>query len=256
MNLTFVIPAFGNSKYLVDCINSLKKQTIPCEIVITTSSCSQWLRDLARINEINLVEHEKGGAIAKDWNFALGFPKAEIVVLAHQDDIYHPCYAFEVINFFKINSNTGFLFTDASEMLNDQVIKLNVRIFVKKMLVTFGFLWKRGIGKPTDFWRLLSFGCPIPCPSVAYRPTFLKHFSFSDNFIVNLDWDAWSRLGKSGVICGYIPKQLVIHRLHDESETKKAIASSIRFNEDRALFLRYWPKWALPVLLSLYRLGY
>lgn len=257
MNLTFIIPVHDKSIYLEDCIESLKNQTINCEIIICTAIMSDWLVNIANHYSIPIILNNNGGSIAKDWNFAIQHKTStDIKVLAHQDDIYLPEYAFSVINFFKKNIAANFLFTGLSELDGDKISTINLRIFIKKILLTMSFIGRETISKRGDYWRLLAFGCPVPCPTVAYRASLADSFLFSDKYRVNLDWDAWSRLANKGVTCGYIPKQLVIHRIHEGSETKKAISSSVRFNEDRILFSRYWPKWILPILLSIYVLGY
>jgi hypothetical protein len=257
MKLTFIIPAHGNSEYLEECIHSLKNQTIKCEIIITTACINNWLRDLAGRHSIPIIVNESGGTIANDWNFALGLhTSTDIKVLAHQDDIYLPEYAFSVISFFKENIGAQYLFTGLSELSEKKISSTNLRIFIKKILLFLSFYGRDTISSRNDYWRLLAFGCPVPCPAVAYRASLAESIKFSNQYKVNLDWDAWSRLGIASVICGYIPKQLVVHRIHDESETKKAIASSVRFNEDRMLFARYWPRWLLPILSIMYSFGY
>lgn len=256
MNLTFVIPAFGKSEFLEECLHSLSIQTYPCKIVITTSNYSDWLAELAVRNGIDLINHSNGGSIANDWNFAINFPSSDIVVLAHQDDVYHPSFAMKIVEFLTHHPNVGFVFTDAYELTDCKISKYNLRILVKKILIRFGFFGKKSIRNHSEFWRLLSFGCPIPCPSVAYRPSLLGTFAFSDNFSVNLDWDAWSRLGFHGVCCGYINEYLMTHRIHSSSETQKAIESNVRYDEDIRIFKRYWPGFITNILVRLYRIGY
>jgi glycosyltransferase involved in cell wall biosynthesis len=44
----FVIPAYKNSPYLENCIQSLLKQTVKSEIILTTSTPSTFIEELAK----------------------------------------------------------------------------------------------------------------------------------------------------------------------------------------------------------------
>ena len=44
---TFAICAYKESPYLRECIESLKKQTVPTNIIMTTSTDNEYIRNLA-----------------------------------------------------------------------------------------------------------------------------------------------------------------------------------------------------------------
>ena len=85
---TFVICAYKDSPYLEDCIRSLKAQEIKSELILTTSTPSEYIEKLANKYDIEFIVNKDGGNIGKDWNFAYKLAKTDLVTIAHQDDIY------------------------------------------------------------------------------------------------------------------------------------------------------------------------
>lgn len=254
--LTFVVPAFGESPYLRDCLNTLCNQTVSTDIVISTSTPNRFIKELANEFTIPLRINSQGGSICKDWNFALQCGISELVVLAHQDDLYHPEFAARCLNLFEAHPNLAIAFTDSAELSNGYTTSYGKRELVKRLLRKMAFLGKDVISTSSQRRRLLGFGCPIPCPSVSYNRRVIQDFTFSDKFSINLDWDAWSRLADAGYKFGYVRGQLVTHRIHQEAETQKGIADKRREKEDALIFARFWPDMIANALLKLYRFGY
>src|SRR5438105_2002432 len=89
----FVVPAYGDSPFLADCLRSLKAQTIAPRIVITTSTPSDFLEASARDFDAPLIVNPRREGIGGDWNFAMRATDARYVTLAHQDDVYYPAFA-------------------------------------------------------------------------------------------------------------------------------------------------------------------
>ena len=84
---TFVISAYQDSPYLESCIKSLKAQTVPSEIICTTSTPSPYLTKLMEKYQIPLYVREGRSDIQEDWNFAISKASGEFVTVAHQDDM-------------------------------------------------------------------------------------------------------------------------------------------------------------------------
>src|SRR5690606_36584909 len=68
---TFVVPAFGRSPHLRECLASLQAQTRPSPVVVTTPAPYEGLDTLAADYGARLVVNPQGGGIGRDWNFAL-----------------------------------------------------------------------------------------------------------------------------------------------------------------------------------------
>jgi len=254
--LTFVIPAYGESPYLEDCLQCLLNQSIKADIVITSHLENEHLVSLSKKYSIPLLINEKGGSISKDWDFALNANADSLVTLAHQDDLYHPEYAEIMLNFFNRNENCSIAFTDMEELINGKIYKNNKRELIKKILRRLAYLRLSTLNSTFRYYILLGFGCSIPCPTVTYNKEIIGNFLFSDLYTVNLDWDAWHRLAKKNCLIGYIRQSLVTHRIHADAETQKGILEKRREREDFDLFSRFWPKPIARFLLSLYRFSY
>ena len=98
---TFAICAYGESPYLEACIRSLKSQTVPSEIICTTSTPSIYLEKMTEKYEIPLYVREGESDIQADWNFAIGKAKGTFVTIAHQDDLYRRHYVEELKKSYK-----------------------------------------------------------------------------------------------------------------------------------------------------------
>ena len=196
---TFVIPAFGDSPYLEECIHSLSRQTMKSPILITTSTPSKYIEDIAQKFQVNIRVNTLGHSnIANDWNFAYAQASSSFVTLAHQDEIYHPDYCAEIFRHlsqfdFK---NVSIIFTGYRELAGNQLLKRpTIHAIIKKILL-WPYLLKSKISSPGIKRITLALGTPICCSSVTYHKDFLKDFTFSDRFKVALDWQTWLSLAK------------------------------------------------------------
>ena len=68
---TFVVCAYGDSPYLSDCLASLQLQTEKTNVIIATSTPSQYIDTIARAADIQVCVNDESGGIASDWNYAL-----------------------------------------------------------------------------------------------------------------------------------------------------------------------------------------
>ena len=68
----------------------------------------------------------------------------------------------------------------------------------------------------------------------------------------NLDWDTWNDMSKMKGRFAYIPKVLMYHRIHEESETSNLIENNLRLEEDYFMFQKFWPKWFAKILMKQY----
>ena len=68
----------------------------------------------------------------------------------------------------------------------------------------------------------------------------------------SLDWDTWVHFANIKGRFGYIPKVLMYHRIHEESETSNLIENNTRLDEDFIMFQKFWPKWFAKILMKQY----
>ena len=61
-----------------------------------------------------------------------------------------------------------------------------------------------------------------------YNRERLAAFRFDPAFTVNMDWDAWLRLAAVPGAFTLVPDRLVVHRIHEDSETTAATSRAPR----------------------------
>ena len=96
-------------------------------------------------------------------------------------------------------------------------------------------------------------GNPICCPSVTFHRGVIKENIFESDMKSNIDWLAWERLSKKTGSFVYVPRDLMMHRVHDEATTNQLIRGNMRTNEDYQMFCLFWPKWIATILTKIYR---
>ena len=101
--------------------------------------------------------------------------------------------------------------------------------------------------------RSLSLGCCICCPSVTFNKKFISFPLFAnDNFRSDVDWQAWETLSKKKGKFIYINKGLVLHRIHNDSETTKVLSEKKRSKEDLVILKKFWPDFIDKCICKIY----
>lgn len=261
-DLTFVIPAYGESPYLESCIRSLLRQTVHCAVLIATSTPNSHIRQLAEKYALPLHIRDKAAfdkgttagsrGIADDWNFAYSRAGTSLVTLAHQDDTYHKTYAETVLQYLNRSKHPLIAFTDYSEMRGDTREVRNRMLVIKRILLSpllIRPLWSSVFIRR----RILSFGSAICCPSVTLVKDNLPDTVFTHGFRSNIDWQAWERISKMHGDFVFCPHNLMTHRIHKDSATTAIIADTDRTREDLEMFQRFWPKPVAGIIEHFYQ---
>ena len=258
MRHTFVISAYQDSPYLESCIRSLIGQSVKSDIILCTSTPSEFIRMMAEKYDLPVYIREAGETeqgIGYDWNFAYSMADTELVTIAHQDDIYHHDYT-KVLLETKEKYPDMSLFTTASVSIrNGKLVEYGGIEIIKKLLRT-----PLRIPAMNDHpWvkkAAITLGNPVICPSCTYDKTVCGDKIFDENLHFVLDWDALCSLAekKGRWIC--IEKPLIMYRVHTDSATGEAIHSSLRESEEAEMFDRLLPKPAADVIKKLYKKSY
>jgi glycosyltransferase involved in cell wall biosynthesis len=257
MRHAFVVPAYGDSPYLGECVASLANQTRRGSIVaIATSTPSAYIERVAIEHGVPLAINPRRAGIGADWNFALDATDADLVTVAHQDDTYRADYLERVLRAMSRHPDASIAFTDYVEQEPAGTRPIHVNIRVKRLLTRRVFRNREAIETTSDKRRLLAWGNPVCCPSVVLRRARLPGFRFTESMYSNLDWDAWLRLADSPGAFVYVREPLVVRRIHERSETSALIADKRRLDEDRAMFDRFWPAPIAAAITSVYRASY
>lgn len=248
---TFAVCAYKQSSYLEKCIKSLVNQKIKSNIIITTATPNDYIDNIAKKYNIPVYIREGKPDIQDDWNFAYSMAKTQYVTIAHQDDIYDSNYSSEIKKQICTSKKQILFFTSYREIKNDVIIPLTRNLKIKNiMLIPLRFK----IFRSNRFVRIriLSFGSPICCPAVTYNRKLCKDKLFTSKMKCSLDWDTWYKFAKEKGQFVYINKPLVLHRIHEESETTNSIENNVRQTEDLEMFSKFWPKFLAKKLSNLY----
>jgi len=253
---SFVVPAFGDSPHLAECLASLCAQGQPSEIVISTSTPSRHIEEVAAKYCVPIREARPDGGIGSDWNAALRAAPTAWVTLAHQDDVYLPGFSRSVAQSLTNHRDALLCFTSYRELTADGVRGVNRNLRVKNALIKLAFLSADSILSQRRKLRLLAFGSPIPCPSVTFNMATVGAFQFSTVHKVNVDWKAWLELARRDGRFVRIKEVLLYHRIHEQSETWTRIVDGTRRKEDLECFSDVWPRPVAELLGRVYSQSY
>ncbi|MBU1109825.1 MAG: glycosyltransferase family 2 protein [Candidatus Riflebacteria bacterium] len=250
---TFIVLAYKESPYLEECLQSLLNQTLKSNIIVATSTPSEYLEKICLQYSIQLrINLNAAKSISDDWNFAYQSAKSDFVTLAHQDDIYCKNYTKKIL---AGDVDFSIAFTDYYEIKGSNIVRLNLNLLIKRLLL-FPFFFKSNISNSFIKKAVLAFGSPICCPSVTYNKKKIGDFNFNSDYGIDMDWLAWLELADIKANFKYIKQPVVCHRIHDESETSNGLQDNRRQSEDLAVFQQIWGKRLGSYLARIYSYSY
>ena len=235
---TFAVCAYKESRFLEECILSLKNQTVKTDIIVATSTPNDFIKNICKKYNLPLYINEGEGGITQDWNFAYNKAKGKYITIAHQDDVYNPRYVEYCLQYMKKRKKPLLFFTDYQELRNGRKVAVNKLLRIKRLMLLplrCSLFWNSRFVRR----RILSLGSPICCPSVTFvrdnvmNPVFLHHFRAAE------DWEAWERISRLKGAFLYCAKPLTYHRIHDESETTAVLAQNLRGQENYEMYLKF-----------------
>ena len=249
-NHTFIICAYKESQYLEECIKSVLNQNVKSNVIISTSTPNSHIQGLADKYNLPIVINTGEAGIGQDWNYGISQTTTDYVTIAHQDDIYNADYLEEIVKYLEKEKDFVIAFSDYREIKNGEIIDLTGNLKIKKIL-----LFPLRLFKKSKFIkrRTLSLGSSICCPSVTINTKITGKEPYKTELKCDLDWDTWDKMTKYKANFLYIPKELMCHRIHEESETSNLIENNIRLEEDLLMLKRYWPNPIAKFIMKFYK---
>lgn len=249
-NHTFIICAYKESQYLEECIKSVMNQNVKSNIIISTSTPNDYIKGLAEKYDLPVVVNTGEKGIGQDWNYGISQTETDYVTVAHQDDIYGSNYLEEIIKYIEKGKDFVIAFSDYREIKNGKQIELTTNLKIKKIL-----LFPLRIFRKSKFIkrRALSLGSSICCPSATINTKIAGKKPYKTELKCDLDWDTWYEMTKYDANFLYIPKELMLHRIHEESETSNLIQNNIRLEEDLIMLCKFWPKPIAKFIMKFYK---
>lgn len=251
---TFAICAYKESPFLESCVNSIVSQSYKTNVIICTSTPNSRIDSVANHYGVPVLVRDGRSNMADDWNFAIDSAPTQLVTIAHQDDVYCPEYAQNILASFSKEEDALIFFSNYGEIREGEVVDENRLLAIKRRLLSPLKDSKKGA---SGFWKrnALRFGNSICCPSVTYNKERLPLPLFQKGLKNSLDWEAWERLSRDrGSFC-YCPKVLMYHRIHEGSETTRLIADNTRTAEDLEMFKKFWPSPVAYFINAVYSKG-
>lgn len=249
-NHTFVVCAYKESPYLEECIRSLLNQNVKSNIIMSTSTPNEYIKNIAKTYNLKLYINTGKSGIGEDWNFGVSNTTTDYVTIAHQDDVYKSNYLEEIVK--KLNNGKDFViaFSDYREIKNGKEIELTKNLKIKeKLLSPLKFFPKATWAKRCS----IAFGNGICCPSVTLNTKIVGKTPFKVGLKSNVDWETWYEMSKFKGRFLYIPKELMDHRIHEGSETSNLIENNVRLEEDLYMFEKFWPKFIAKKFMNKYK---
>ena len=252
-DLTFVICAYKECKYLEEAIKCLVNQTVKANILISTSTPNEHINKLANKYNIEVRINEDGGQI-KDYNFAMRQPNTPLVMLAHQDELLEINFVEKVLNELNYAKDPIIAFTNYMEMHNDVVDKKPSTIVKIKRIMLIPFKLKCLRGTAFGKWLIQCMGNPITHPSVVCVMDKMPEEIFREKFKASMDWDLWERLSKKKGSFVYLKDILLYHRMNDDNQTVVLLnTSNARYEDEYDIFCRFWPKPIAKLIMIFYK---
>ncbi|MBQ7175635.1 MAG: glycosyltransferase family 2 protein [Lachnospiraceae bacterium] len=256
MKHCYAISAYGASPYLETCIESLTQQSVRSAVILCTSTPNDLIREMAARYAIPLYIRDGASSLHADWNFAVETAVretgAELVTVAHQDDVYHRDYGkalraawhmYPDLSVFCTRYRTidagGEPVTGRAERVK-RLLRLPLRMreladrtFVKRSVLQFG----NAIGCPTCTYAVEKTGLPL----------------FQNDYHFVIDWDTLLRISRlpGRFVC--LERELLDYRVHDGAETLKNIENHVREKEEQLMFEKMWPQPFPRILMHFYR---
>lgn len=253
---TFMILAYKESPYLEKCILSLQEQTLRSEILISTSTPSEFLKNISENYKIPILVNDEKKGIASDWSFALKQGKTKYITLAHQDDVYVPQYVEQCLTAAERVPSNLITFTDYCEQFNGKLRSHNALLLIKRIMLFPYYIFKKNLSSPLLKRLMLSPGNPICCPTVMYNMDNIGQFEFNTSFLMNLDWELWLRFASMNGDFIYIQHRLLIRRVHKQSETTQTLTNNQRQTEDKLLLDKLLPTAIAKIVSKAYSIAY
>jgi glycosyltransferase involved in cell wall biosynthesis len=251
---TFVIMGYGESPFLGESYDALKKQTVKSRIIMTSSTPNDYQIDFASRNNIPFFVNPTRNGFAGDLNFAYETAETDYVTLVHQDDLLLPEYAELCIKSAEKYEDSLIIFTDYTEFMDGKYLKASLNMKVKQILLNVHFPINRSLKSKLAKRSLISFGNPISCPSIFYNKKNIGELQFNTEYKVSPEWEALVRLSKRDGRFVFVREKLHAYRVHSGQIT--SVGLEHRKREDELVFKMLWKEPIASLLIKFYSYCY
>ncbi len=251
---TFVICAYKENPHIVETIESLLNQTVKSNIILSTSTPNDFLKDICEKYDLTMIVNPESKGAGADWNYGYNHAETDLVTMAHQDDFYEKDFLEKTLAYANRCNDIILLYTDYYELRVEEKVTRN-RILRIKQWMNAPLGWKIFYHSKFIRRRSLSLGDAICCPSVTYNKALIGESPFDTKYINSCDYKTLVDLSKLKGAFLYIPIQLLGHRIYPGSATTKNLSENIRQKEDYEILCDFWPKGIARMINRVYSIS-
>ncbi len=180
--VSVITPVLNGVKYLEECIQSVLNQSYPYieHVIVDGGSTDGTLNILSSYqakhpDRIRFLS-EPGTGVGEALNDGLRMAKGEIFGWVNADDFYEPDAVQTVVEFFRANPGTYFVFGNCN-IINEK-----------------GEITRQSKTKGFDLKEMINEANYIPCPSAFYKREVIEKVVWFETSIGS-DRDYWIRVG-------------------------------------------------------------
>tara|TARA_B100001059_G_C17829753_1_gene583815 strand:+ start:1339 stop:2133 length:795 start_codon:yes stop_codon:yes gene_type:complete len=244
MLISIVIPTYNRAHYLLECVNSILKQShTEFEVlIISDGSTDNSKEEIAKLNDprIKFIELDRNyGYPAKARNEGIKLSKGDFIAFCDDDDLWHEDKLkkqIEVINRGYNFTFSGYKFLDKSKGISYEFyLNFIVRLIINVM-------------HPKLSYFLLSLTSPIVNSSVLVQKSLISKIMFNESisFRASEDYQLWIQIYDTSKPF-YIIEELVTYRIHENNISNNFIAN---LNRCLLVFKNFTPKNANQMLFK------
>ena len=221
LSVTVAIPCYNAEKYLPVLLESLNRQTrLPEEIIVVDDGSSDLTKEIAKNNDVKLIEHGVNRGLASARNTALQNTKGNIVVFFDADTIPHKKNLERMLKEYK-NSKIAGVGGQEFFLKSSKTIDLWRHLF-----------WRQTHGNEriNNAWMLMGLCCSFR------KDRLIEIGGFDEEYRANgEDVDIGLRLTASGYSLVYLNEVGVHHRRTDNFKSMLSLVYRHSFWQSRAL---------------------
>lgn len=214
--VTIVALCYNHSRYVLETLESIRRQTYPHLQVIVVDDCSkddsvQVVRNWLQQEQLNwvFVPHATNMGITKTLNETLDLAQGKYYKAIACDDVLLPHFTSTMVERFEqLPEDYALLYSDV------QTIDEHSEIFGTTPFTERG--WDTDDKVPSGkLFELLADWCFIPAVGTFMRTSALRQNRFDEQLLFE-DWDMWLQLSKRYLIKGIVPA-MGYYRIHRAS---------------------------------------
>ncbi|MCC6370021.1 MAG: glycosyltransferase [Bacteroidia bacterium] len=233
-NISFIVPCYNYGKYLAECLNSIKNQSINnWECIVIDNGSTDNTREVAAnfVNQDKRFQYhfteQKGVSFAR--NLAVSLSVGQCLLPVDADDRIAPTYAEKAFQIISTKPQVKVVYSDA-ELFEGSTGKWILPEYSLKAMLTENSIFCSAMYRRSDFEK-----------AGGYNEEMKEGFE---------DWDFWIRMLKDGGEVFKIPEVLFYYRIRASSRNssldyeKQLLLRKRIYQNHKALYdsLFNWPE--------------